>query len=72
MINSLNSVHGKKDRDEWYTRYEDVKAELDNYDLTGYKIVCPCDGEQSAFVRYMRDMNYDFDYFESDYESGAR
>ena len=69
MVNSLNGVHGKADRDEYYTKYEDVKAELDNYDLTGLKIVCPCDGEQSAFVKYMRDMNYDFDYFEGDYES---
>lgn len=66
---SLLNVHNKVDRDEWYTKYEDVKAELDNYDLTGLKIVCPCDGEQSAFVKYMRDMNYDFDYFEGDYES---
>lgn len=69
MVNSLNGVHGKADRDEWYTKYEDVKAELDNYDLTGYKMVCPCDGEQSAFVKYMRDMSYDFDFYEGDYES---
>lgn len=69
MTNSLNGVHGKVDRDEWYTKYDDVKAELDNYDLSGYKIVCPCDGEKSAFVKYMRDMNYDFDYFEGNYES---
>lgn len=69
MANSLNGVHGKVDRDEWYTLYDDVKAELDNYDLSGYKIVCPCDGEQSAFVKYMRDNNYDFDYFEGNYES---
>lgn len=68
-MNNLNGVHTKEDRDEWYTLYEDVKRELDNYDLTGLKIVCPCDGEHSAFVQYMRDNNYDFDYFEGDYES---
>lgn len=68
-MNNLNGVHGKKDRDEWYTKYEDVANELDNYNLTGLKIVCPCDGENSAFVKYMRDNNYDFDYFEGDYES---
>lgn len=69
MANNLNGVHGKADRDEWYTKYKDVKAELDNYDLSGYKIVCPCDGENSAFVKYMKEKGYDFDYFEGDYES---
>lgn len=68
-MNNLNGVHGKKDRDEWYTLYDDVKSELDNYDLTGLKIVCPCDGKDSAFVKYMTEMDYDFDYFEGDYES---
>lgn len=68
-MNNLNGVHGKKDRDEYYTLYEDVKRELDNYDLTGLKIVCPCDGKDSAFVKYMTAMGYDFDYFEGDYES---
>lgn len=67
-MNNLNAVHGKPDRDEYYTLYEDVARELDNYDLTGLKIVCPCDGEHSAFVKYMRDNNYDFDYFEGNYE----
>lgn len=32
-----------EDRDEWYTLFKDVQNELDNYDLTGLKIVCPCD-----------------------------
>lgn len=68
-MNNLNGVHGKKDRDEWYTLYDDVKRELDNYDLTGLKIVCPCDCKDSAFVKYMTAMGYDFDYFEGDYES---
>lgn len=68
-MNNLNGVHNKPDRDEWYTKYEDVARELDNYDLTGLKIVCPCDGEDSAFVKYMRDKGYNFDYFEGDYES---
>lgn len=34
MANNLNGVHGKVDRDEYYTKYSDVKAELDNYDLS--------------------------------------
>lgn len=69
MRNNLNGVHDKIDRDEYYTKYEDVKKELDNYDLSEYKIVCPCDGDKSAFVKYMKEKNYDFDYFEGDYES---
>lgn len=69
MANFLNAVHGKADRDEWYTKYDDVKRELDNYDLTGLKIVCPCDSENSAFVKYMNEKGYDFDRFEGDYES---
>lgn len=68
-MNNLNGVHKKEDRDEWYTLYDDVKRELDNYDLKGLKIVCPCDGKDSAFVKYMTEMGYDFDYFEGDYES---
>ncbi len=68
-MNNLNGVHNKPDRDEWYTKYEDVARELDNYDLSGLKIVCPCDGEDSAFVKYMKEKGYDFDYFEGDYES---
>lgn len=68
-MNNLNGVHDKDDRDEWYTKYEDVACELNNYDLSGLKIVCPCDGENSAFVKYMRDKGYNFDYFEGDYES---
>lgn len=68
-MNNLNGVHNRKDRDEYYTLFKDVKKELDNYDLNGLKIVCPCDGKDSAFVKYMSAMGYDFDYFEGDYES---
>lgn len=59
-MNNLNGVHGKKDRDEWYTMYDDVKRELDNYDLTGLKIVCPCDGimEVSKKERYSKRQGY--------------
>ena len=65
MANNLRGVRG----DEFYTLYEDVECELDNYDFTGMKIVCPCDGEHSAFVQYCTNKGYDFDYFEGDYES---
>lgn len=38
-MNNLNGVHDKDDRDEWYTKHEDVARELNNYDLSGLKIV---------------------------------
>lgn len=44
----------KVKNDEFYTRYEDVKEELDHYTglLEGKKILLPCDGPKSAFVKY--------------------
>lgn len=40
--------------DEFYTRYEDVEAELKHYRLVGRTVLCPCDTEQSAFVQYFK------------------
>ncbi len=30
-MNNLNGVHNKPDRDEWYTKYEDVAGVLRNF-----------------------------------------
>lgn len=51
-MNNLNGVHNRKDRDEYYTLFKDVKKELDNYDLNGLKIVCPCDGKDNFQAFY--------------------
>jgi hypothetical protein len=42
--------------DEFYTRLEDVVQELDCYPLAHQvqKVVCPCDGSDSAFVQYFK------------------
>ena len=51
---ALNSA-GASRKDEFYTQYEDVVAELENYreQLQGKRIFCNCDDPiQSAFVRF--------------------
>ena len=45
-------------KDEFYTLYEDVKFELDHY-IGQFKdkvIYCPCDTEESAFVKYFLEL----------------
>ena len=35
--------------DEWYTRFEDIAAELPRYkeQMRGMRIICPCDWDES-------------------------
>lgn len=40
--------------DEYYTRKEDVEAGLSKVDLSDKKVYCPCDSEESEFVKYFR------------------
>lgn len=40
--------------DEYYTRYEDVTLQLDEFDLSDKIVYCPADGEESAFVKYFK------------------
>ena len=58
---NLNLAKSAKN-DEFYTRYEDVEKELENY-LTQFKnkvVYCPCDNYRwSAFVKYFKD-NFKF------------
>lgn len=43
--------------DEFYTRYKDIEAELQNYKefFIGKTIYCPCDTLESNFVKYFQD-----------------
>ena len=52
------SVARSSKKDEFYTLYEDVKFELDHYiDQFKNKIIyCPCDTENSAFVKYFLEL----------------
>lgn len=50
---TLGNARSSK-KDEFYTLYEDVKFELDHYinQFNDKIIYCPCDTEESAFVKY--------------------
>ena len=42
--------------DEFYTRYDDVKAECENYDFSGQVVYCNCDDyKKSKFFQYFYD-----------------
>lgn len=43
--------------DEYYTRKEDVEAGLVRVDLSDKKVYCPCDSEESEFVKYFQQPN---------------
>ena len=52
------SVARSSKKDEFYTLYDDVKFELDHY-IDQFKdkvIYCPCDTEESAFVKYFLEL----------------
>jgi len=52
------SIARSTKRDEFYTLYEDVKFELDHYidQFKNKTIYCPCDTEDSAFVKYFLEL----------------
>ena len=52
-----NLNKAKKARnDEFYTQYEDIEKEIQNYNLEGKKIYCNCDDyRHSNFVKYFKD-----------------
>ena len=45
--------------DEFYTPFNVVADELDNYNFHGQRVFCPCDNEKSAFVQYFKLKNID-------------
>lgn len=56
MNTNLNFNESKKNcNDEFYTRIEDVQAELDHYapSLKGARVYCNADSSNSAFTRYL-------------------
>lgn len=57
MRNNNNLNKAKKARgDEFYTLYEDIEKEIQNYNLEGKKIYCNCDDYRySNFVKYLKD-----------------
>ena len=59
MSNNSN-LHAAKNvkNDEFYTQYEDIKKELENYKefLKGKIIYCNCDKPDSNFVKFLNDV----------------
>lgn len=56
MKNSSLQAAKKAKNDEFYTLYEDIANEVENYDLRGMKVYCPCDDyRKSNFVKYFKD-----------------
>lgn len=57
--------------DEFYTRLEDVAAFFDPIldELDGRRVMCPCDGPESAFVRYFEDAGVDVEYAAGDFDA---
>lgn len=58
MSRSSLATGRRNSRDEFYTKYDDVKFELDHY-ISEFKdkiIYCPCDAEDSAFVKYFLEL----------------
>lgn len=61
MSNKTNLDTARKNKnDEYYTYYEDVVKGLEPYIayLKGKKILCPCDTENSNFVKYLIGLGY--------------
>lgn len=57
LRDKLGNARSSK-KDEFYTLYKDVKFELDHY-IDQFKdkvIYCPCDTEESAFVKYFLEL----------------
>ena len=57
MRSNSNLHKARKARaDEFYTQYEDIEKEIQNYNLEGKKIYCNCDDYRySNFVKYLKD-----------------
>lgn len=56
MANKSNLDTARKNKnDEYYTYYDDVVKGLEPYKeyLKGKKVLCPCDTEESNFVKYL-------------------
>lgn len=62
MVENLCKLRHYKADDEYYTYYEDIEKELKHYKnyLKNKNIYCPCDGEQSNFIKYFDDVKKEY------------
>lgn len=65
------SRNGKKTHDEYYTKREMVVKLLDSrYSLDEFsKVYCPCDSDESEFVKYLKESAHEFEYTSDDYNN---
>jgi len=73
-MKETNQLRAKRNKnDEFYTLYENVadifENYLNNYDFTDKIIYLPCDGEQSNFVKYLKENKLRLKYKELIYTS---
>lgn len=57
---NLDNARRKKN-DEYYTYYDDVVAGLEPYKeyLKGKRVLCPCDTDESNFIKYLKELGCD-------------
>lgn len=63
------SRNGKTTDDEHYTRYEDVERLLSRFDLSDKIVYCPCDSEESNFVKYLKGKCKELIYTSDDFHN---
>ena len=61
-MQALKTCKRKTLDDEFYTLYKDVKKQFDNYDLSSFNIICPCDSSDSQIYKYLKDNKYHVSY----------
>ena len=62
VMQALKTCKRKTLDDEFYTLYKDVKKQFDNYDLSSFNIICPCDSSDSQIYKYLKDNKYHVSY----------
>lgn len=66
-----NYVTSRMRGDEFYTRYSDVERMLAQYlgVLKDMHVLCPCDSDESAYVRFMQDHGIRVTWSTGDYDA---
>lgn len=66
-VEKLHKARAAHD-DEFYTPYDTAADVMERFYKHGMRVLCPCDGEQSAFVQWCRARDVDVTYGEGNYE----
>lgn len=66
-VKKLHKARAAHD-DEFYTPYGTAADVMERFYKPGMRVLCPCDGEQSAFAQWCRAHDVDVTYGEGNYE----